>query len=144
MGLLLGEDYENRYWVLDVERGQYDTGRRENLVKQTAEMDGPDVIIGIEQEPGSGGKESAENTVRNLRGYVVEVVRPTGDKVVRAMPFSSHVNNGRVWYVEADWNKEYLNELALFPFGKYKDQVDASSGAFTAATFPGGRIGVIK
>ena len=27
--------------------------------------------VGIEQEPGSGGKESAENTVRNLVGYAV-------------------------------------------------------------------------
>ena len=30
----------------------------------------------------------------------------------------------------ADWTKDYLAECGIFPMGKYKDQVDASSGAF--------------
>jgi len=32
--------------------------------------------------------------------------------------------------VKANWNKEFLDELEYFPASKYKDQVDASSGAF--------------
>lgn len=28
------------------------------------------------------------------------------------------------------WNDDYLDELCLFPGGAFKDQVDASSGAF--------------
>jgi phage terminase large subunit-like protein len=43
---------------------------------------------------------------------------------------------------KAEWNMTYINELLLFPKSKYKDQVDASSGAFTCLTFSGGRIGV--
>ena len=38
--------------------------------------------------------------------------------------------------------KEYVNEAKLFPRSKYKDQIDASSGAFTTITAGGGRIGV--
>jgi predicted phage terminase large subunit-like protein len=143
VGLLMGEDREHRFWVLDVVRVQMDTGRREALVKQTAELDGPNVLVGVEQEPGSGGKESAENTVRNLRGFAVEVVRPTGDKKIRAMPFSSQVNSHNVYMKEGEWNKDYIDELRFFDKGKYKDQVDASSGAFTVLAFPAGRTGVI-
>jgi phage terminase large subunit-like protein len=32
--------------------------------------------------------------------------------------------------LEGDWNTEYMNEMAGFPNGLYKDQVDASSGGF--------------
>jgi len=142
-GVLLGLDVEKRIWVLDVIRVQLDTGEREKLVKQTAEVDGQNVIVGIEQEPGSGGKESAQNTVKNLAGYITEVVRPTGDKVTRAMPFSSQVNISNVYMLQAEWNRAYLNELQLFPNSKYKDQVDASSGAFTLLAFSDkGRVGV--
>lgn len=143
VGALLGEDQEHRFWVLDVIRVQVDTGEREKLIKLTAQIDGSDVVVAVEQEPGSGGKESAENTVRNLRGYVVEVVRPTGDKRTRAIPLSSQVNGGNVWLAEGEWNKVFLSELELFPNSRYKDQVDASSGAFTVLSFPKGRIGVI-
>ena len=143
VGVLLGEDKEHRFWILDVIRVQLDTGEREKLVLLTAQMDGLGVKIGIEQEPGSGGKESAQNTVKNLRGFNVEVVRPTGDKAIRAMPLSAQVNVGNVYMAVGEWNNAYMNELTLFPNSKYKDQVDASSGAFTLLTFSGkGRIGV--
>jgi len=141
VGVLMGEDDEGRYWILDVQRAQLDTGAREKVIKQIAMMDGFDIIVGVEQEPGSGGKESAENTVRNLAGYNVQVVRPTGDKVIRAIPFSAQVNSGNVSVVKAEWTMAYITELALFSFGKFKDQVDASSGAFTVLT-TGGRVGV--
>jgi len=144
VGLLMGEDREHRFWILDVIRVQLDSGEREKLIKLTAQMDGLDIVVGVEQEPGSGGKESAENTVRNLRGWVVEVAAPTGAKEVRAKPFSTQVNMGNVRLVGAPWNRAYVNELAMFPRSKFKDQVDASSGAFTVLTYPSGRAGVIK
>jgi len=143
VGVLMGEDREHRFWILDVVRVQMDTGEREKLVKQVAQMDTVKIKVGVEQEPGSGGKESAQNTVKNLRGFDVEVLRPSGDKVTRAMPFSAQVNIHNVYMVPAEWNTAYINELKLFPNSKYKDQVDASSGAFTLLTFSEkGRIGV--
>ena len=141
VGVLMGQDENNRFWIDDVIRVQMDSGEREKLIKMTAQMDGPDVIIGVEQEPGSGGKESAQNTARNLAGLMTEIVRPTGDKITRALPFSSQVNVHNVFMRKAEWNVTYLNELILFPNSKYKDQVDASSGAFTVLTQTG-RIGV--
>ena len=136
VGVLMGEDEQHRFWVLDVVRGQWDTFTREKHIKQTAVIDGDGILIGIEQEPGSGGKGDAESTVRNLRGWRVFTERPTGDKGQRAGPFSSQVNGGNVYMKKALWNKAYLDELAFFSIlnSKYKDQVDASSGAFARLT----------
>ena len=46
------------------------------------------------------------------------------------------VEAGAVKMVAGAWNSEYLHELRNFPVGKYKDQVDASSGAFSKLTQP--------
>ena len=118
------------YAVLDVVRGQWEAGERENIIKQVAELDGNNVTIYIEQEPGSGGKESAESTIRNLAGFRCYADRPTGDKIMRADTFAVQLNAGNVSMLRADWNAEYKRELEYFPYSKYKDQVDATSGAF--------------
>ena len=118
------------YVVLDVVRGQWEAGEREKIIKSVADLDGRDVSIIVEQEPGSGGKESAEATIRNLAGYRCYADRPTGDKILRADTFAVQLNAGNVAILRAEWNSEYRRELEFFPYGKYKDQVDASSGAF--------------
>ena len=146
VGLLMGIDREKRFWVLDIIRGRWDSAARETKIKQTAIMDTKNIIIGIEQEPGSGGKESAENTIKNLAGFVIKRDKPSGShssKEERADPFSSQVNGENVYMKEADWNKEYIEELSFFPLGKYKDQVDASSGAFNILNARKKRIGVL-
>ena len=119
-----------RFIVLNVKRKQVAALERERMIKQTAEEDGYSVSIAIEQEPGSGGKESAEATVRNLAGFSVITDRPTGDKVFRADPYSVQVNSGNVLLMQGEWNHEFTQEHKFFPFGTYKDQVDAGSGAF--------------
>jgi predicted phage terminase large subunit-like protein len=119
--------------VVDVRRGQWSALDRERVIKQTAEVDRevyPATKIYLEQEPGSGGKESAEASVRMLAGFSAAADRVTGNKEVRADPFAAQWQGGNVKLVRGDWNREYLNEHEHFPAGKYKDQVDASSGAF--------------
>ena len=133
VGVLMGLDRERHWWILDVIRFREESSEREKRIKDCAKMDTRDIHIGIEQEPGSGGKESAENTVRNLAGYIVRIDKPSGSdssKEMRADPFSVQVNIGNVSIKQADWNREYINELKHFPASTYKDQVDASSGAF--------------
>lgn len=135
VGLLMGKDLKDRWWILDVIRKRLGSFEREELIKQTAQIDGYDILIGIEQEPGSGGKESAENTVRNLAGWTVIVDKPSGagsSKELRADPYSVQVNAGNVYMKQADWNADYITELTFFPYSKFKDQVDSSSGAFNA------------
>lgn len=118
------------WYIEDVKRGQWGTEEREDIIKSTARADGEDVMIWVEQEPGSGGKDSAEATVKNLAGFNADADRPRGDKAFRAGPFSTQVNWGNVSMMRAVWNQAYIDELKFFPFSKYKDQVDASTGAF--------------
>ncbi len=125
-----GKPPRKHFYIMDIKRGQWDSHERETTIVQTAQTDGRKVIQAVEQEPGSGGKESAEDTVSRLSGFRCRVDRVTGDKTLRADPFSSQVNEGNVSIVEGPWNETYLNELAFYPDSRYKDQVDASSGAF--------------
>ena len=141
VGTLMGLDKTGGVWVLDVVRGQWDAGKRENIIVATAMSDGTDVRIGVEQEPGSGGKESALDTVKRLAGYAVEVDKVQGKKEARADPFASQMNNGNVYMLKREWNRAYVEELAHFPFGKYKDQVDSSSGGYSMLSRKVVRIG---
>lgn len=137
VGLLIGIDQYDHVWIVDVIRDRLDSSRRESLIKRTAHKDGKGVWVGVEQEPGSGGKHSAQVTVKNLLGYRVTPVavgKADGDKVARAYGLSTQVNNGNVTLIKAVWNLAFVNELRYFPFSKYKDQVDAASGGFNLAS----------
>lgn len=125
-----GTERKSKYFIDDMVRGQWSSGRREDKIKATSVRDGKKVWIVVEQEPGSGGKESAEATAKRLVGRHVEIVRPTGDKIDRADPFSVSVENGEVDIVYGDWVHEYIEELKHFPQSTFKDQVDASAQAY--------------
>jgi predicted phage terminase large subunit-like protein len=123
-------------WLIeDVRRGRWSTDKRESIIQATAMQDGTNTIVWLEQEPGSGGKESAQATIRNLAGFVVYSERPTGDKAVRADAYSVQVNNGGVLLLKAPWNHDFIEEHRFFPYSTYKDQVDAASGAFNKLIF---------
>lgn len=119
-------------WVLDVVRGQWETATREKIILNTAMRDGKRVLIGMEEEPGSSGKDSIRASVMMLcsRGFRAAGLKATGDKVTRADPYAGYMNSGAVRMVRADWNDAYVDELKYFPRSTYKDQVDASSGCF--------------
>lgn len=135
---------DGRYLIEDVKRKQLSAFDREALIKQTATDDGRDVIIGTEQEPGSGGKESAERTIAMLAGYQVFKDRVTGDKETRAEPYAAQVQGGTVLMLAGAWNKQFLDEHEFFPNGPYKDQVDAAGGAFAKLTnINGKKAGVL-
>jgi predicted phage terminase large subunit-like protein len=122
--------FNGRWIISDVKRGRWDSHERERIIKETAITDGVGVIVWVEQEPGSGGKDSAQGTILNLAGFKVYAETASGDKGDRADPFSVQVNNGNVSLLTATWNHDFKEEMRFFPFGTYKDQVDAGSGAF--------------
>jgi len=132
VGARLAVTTDGRFFVEDIVRGQWLAPERNRVMLQTAERDGHMVFVWIEQEPGSGGKESAEISQDQFRkaGILAEIERVTGEKVVRAQPMSWQAEQRNVKLVRADWNEAYLAELDRFPDGLADDQVDASSGAF--------------
>ena len=132
-GVLMLRMRDGTFVVADVRRGQWSALDRERVIRQTVMSDHeiyPTVKVYVEQEPGSGGKESAEATVRMLAGYSAQADRVTGAKEVRADPFAAQWQAGNVRIVAAPWNRAYLNEMETAPAGKYVDQMDASTGAF--------------
>lgn len=129
---------DGRFVVSDVRRKQLSALDRERMILQTAQLDkqecGPTVLTVVEQEPGSGGKESAEASVRMLAGYKAEADKVTDSKHIRADPYAAQVQAGNVMLVQAEWNKEFLGEHETFPNGAYVDVVDAAAGAFAKLT----------
>ena len=132
--MLLHKLKDGRFCVGHCRRGQWSALEREREIRQVAELDGKRIPVAIEQEPGSGGKESAETTIRNLAGWRVTADRPTGDKVVRAEPYAAQVQGGNVLLVRGAWNRDFIDEHVSFPVGRAKDQVDATSAAFNLLT----------
>jgi predicted phage terminase large subunit-like protein len=137
-GVLMARNSDSTFTVEHVITGRWSSMQREAMILQLAQTDNaryPGTVTWVEQEPGSGGKESAENTIRNLAGYTIRAERVTGDKRTRAMPFASAAEAGNVNYLSGDWNGDYLDEMHSFDQG-LKDQVDASSGAFNKLAKP--------
>jgi predicted phage terminase large subunit-like protein len=132
-GVLMHELKNGQVVISDVRRGQWGALKREEMIKQTSESDKATwgrFPIYIEQEPGSGGKESAERTISMLKGHNVKADKVTGAKEIRAEPFAAQVQGGNVKLVGGAWNQPFIDECEVFPGGKYKDQVDSAAGAF--------------
>ena len=119
-------------YIIDVQRFRGTPQTNENLIRRTAEKDGREVEIFMEQEPGSAGKSDIDHYARKiLLGYAFRKgVRNTGSKETRARPLSSAAEHGNVKIVRGSWNRDFLDECQLFPYGDHDDQVDAASGAF--------------
>lgn len=149
-GVLMGEYFDEsvaiqafktKYVIIDIVRGRWEAAEREAIIKQTAEADKAkygNVDVWVEQEPGSGGKESAQGTVANLAGFTCSFDRVTGSKEVRADPLASQASVGKVKLLAAPWNAAFLEEAEMFPLGKLKDYIDGSSGAFNKMFVPTG------
>jgi predicted phage terminase large subunit-like protein len=132
-GTLMFKLKSGQFYVPNVVRGQWSSLERERIILETAKNDHADwgrVKIWVEQEPGSGGKESAERTVAMLAGYPAEADKVTGSKEIRAEPYAAQQQAGNVTLYRAKWTQEFIDEHELFPNGKFKDQVDSAAGAF--------------
>jgi predicted phage terminase large subunit-like protein len=136
-GLSLGKK-DGRFYVLDLQRARESPAGVEALVKQTAQIDGYDYKVRMEQEPGSSGKNTIDHYARKvLEGYDFKGIPSTGPKEVRAQPVSAAAEAGNVILIKGHWNAEFLDEVSLFPNGDNDDIVDVLSGAFTDLTQEG-------
>ena len=108
----------------------------ETRLKQTAQLDGRETEIVIEQEPGSSGKFTVDYLVRQLAGWNVRGRPSTGDKVKRSDPYASQAEAGNVHLVRGHWNEAFLLEHEQFTGeGKMHDDiVDTGSGAISDLT----------
>lgn len=144
---------DGRFFVENVVRGQWSAHERNQVMLATAERDKQkyrgQVHVFVEQEPGSGGKESMDITIREMAEFgarrdivsrgkrertVGKEKLPGEAKIVRAQPFAAQCEAGNVYILRAKWTEDYLEELIAFPEYAYADQVDGSSGSFNKLT----------
>lgn len=137
-GVKMAEDFDGRFWVLHCVRGRWDTAERENTKLATAQVDGYQTRIGIEEEPGSSGIDTSLISIKKLKGFRVKVYKARGSKETRAEAFSTQVNAGNVWLSQhfrlgndwSGWAKDFVDELKFWPVSTFTDQGDAAAGAF--------------
>jgi len=137
VGLLIGE-LKGQYYVLDVARTRKSPLGVEELITQTAQMDGYGVEINMEQEPGSSGVNTIDHYARViLKGYNFKGKPSTGSKVERAKPASAAAERGNIKLLRAPWNAPFLSELEVFPSkDDHDDQIDALSSGFNIVARP--------
>lgn len=122
---------DGRYCIEDIVRLQGSPFEVQQAIRRTAERDGPEVRIRMEQEPGSSGVDVVDLYSRTiLQGYDFRPDKVTGNKAIRAGPLAAAMECGNLWMARAPWNRALTDELLEFPLGAHDDQVDACSGAF--------------
>lgn len=124
------------YVVVDIVRFRGPPAVVEANIKATAALDGKACAQVLEQDPGSAGVAERDYLVKSLAGFNVRTVKPGGDKVTKAGPFSAQAAAGNVKILYPDgsapaWAVPFFAEIEAFPDGDYDDQVDAASGAFS-------------
>lgn len=131
VGFKLGS-YQGMYWIADIVRFQKKPQESEEIIKRTAEQDGYNCAVRMEQEPGSSGDITIDHYARNiLPGYDFDGVRSTGSKVERARAASSASQGGRVMIIRGCNNlTPFFDEMDVFPYGSKDDTIDGFSGAF--------------
>jgi predicted phage terminase large subunit-like protein len=129
-GVKLGRAPDGTFYVGHVFTTQSEGNEVRRFLKHFAEADGKSVEISLPQDPGQSGKVQAQDMILMLAGWNVHAEPETGNKEDRALPFAAQCEAGNVFVVRGDWNQVYFDELGVFPAGRFKDQVDASSGAF--------------
>jgi phage terminase large subunit-like protein len=124
--------YQGLYWIEDIIRVQKTPHDLEQIIGDTAKLDGYGVAIRMEKEPGSSGEITIDHYSRNvLRGYDFVGLASTGSKVERARTASAASQAGKVFISQRCRNMlPFLDEADLFPYGLHDDTIDGFSGAF--------------
>lgn len=130
-GVLMARDKNSGiYRIEHVVHGKFEPGPLEAMMRQTAELDGHNVPILIEEERAGAGKLVLSNFRRTvLKGFSVRAARPVGDKVARAGLFSALVDRNEMELTRAKWNEQFTQECVSFPTAAHDDRVDSASQA---------------
>ena len=135
-GVKMSWGMDDYIYVEHVVAEQVASAERDELMieigKQDYLVDGP-FLIWHPQDPGSAGLDSALafNNLLADNGLMGTFDQVTGSKEYFAGMLATKAKAGRVRLVRGTWNDEYLDELAAFPKGRFKDKVDAGSSAYS-------------
>ena len=134
VGAKIGVDGEGVFYIADIQRGQWESSYRDQVIRQTSMLDGV-CQIRIPQDPAAAGKSEARRLVVMLAGHNVKTAIVSGDKPTRATGLASQINVGNVKVLAGPWNHGLLQRLDSFPTkGVPDDEVDALADAFNELT----------
>jgi len=132
---------KERLYLLDVFRQRLDYPDLRRAVKQRSAMYSAKNIL-VED------KASGTQLIQDLQADGVHGVtryEPKMEKIMRMHSVTSTIENGFVSIpAQAEWLPQYLHELAVFPKGKYDDQVDSTSQALDWIKEGAGCYGVLE
>lgn len=149
-GVLASRGDDGVFLIEHVERLRGSPLEVVQAIRSRASTDPAGTIIRIPQDPGQAGKAQAETFVRDLAGYSVKTVPPTGDKATRATPAAAQAEVGNIKLLvtgetERDaWIEPFLSEVCLFPAASHDDQVDALSDAINELALGGTRYDLYR
>lgn len=129
-GLKLYKYSDGTFVVVDLKSLRDTPGQVEQFIRNTASHDSHSVKVMSQQDPGSAGVSEAENFIKMLSGFHVDVMTTSKDKLTRAKPVSAQSEWGNIRVLRSPWNDEFFTELENFPDGAHDDIVDVLSGAF--------------
>ena len=130
VGTKVSKFKDGLYYVEDVVRGRWSPRNVDETIYNTAIMDGRNVKVVEEMEPGSSGRSVIATHMQMLAGFDYEGKSPTGAKTTRWRPFAVQAEAGNVRVVRGEWNQDWVNEMTAVPEAKHDDQADSVAGAF--------------
>lgn len=131
VGVKMSKTSHGVYYIEHIVRGQWGIKEAKQYIKQTATLDGPEVVQRMEQEPASGGKVQIDVYRTLLRDYDFDGIPTRVKKELTWGPLADEAEAGNVILTKGGWTEEFLDEIEKVPNPRgYDDQVDAASGAF--------------
>lgn len=121
-----GVTFKKEIFLLHVFRARLEYPELKRKVRDMAEQFRAGVVL---IEDTSAGVQLNQELQRE--GFArIEAVKPKGDKAMRMAAQTPTIEAGRVFIPrDAPWLPDYLHELAMFPKGRFDDQVDSTSQA---------------
>ena len=144
-GLLTGWDGENLYFI-DLVSGKFSSSETLKKFKKTAHKDGRQTLIKIEQEPGAGSKLLINKfrSEKDMKRYRIRADKVSMAKNVRSFDLEALAEDGKCYFVQADWNMKLIDQLVAFTGqdGGEDDIVDTATGSAKHWTRPRRKINV--
>lgn len=138
-GGLLIQRPNGTYQIADIQRTKVGWHDLKELIMSTAEMDGVNVPIYIEDAQQGWPLYEDLNREPRMRMFTIKCKKPKGNKINRAMGWVSKLETGAVKLLRGQWNKDFVQECISFTADDshaHDDMIDSVSGAWMALSKP--------
>lgn len=125
---------DSKLYIRHMVHGKFEYPDLKKKIIATAQMDGTDTIISLEQAGQQLGYiDDLKKNTPELLPYTIKSRVPEGDKLNRALPWITRAEAGNVFLVRGPWNAKFTDECRDFAADMshlHDDQIDAVSQAY--------------